>query len=35
VSSIEKGGCGCEEGAVQAIVAGADMAMICLASRCH
>jgi len=29
VSSIEKGGCGCEEGAVQAIVAGADMAMIC------
>jgi len=29
VSSVEKGGCGCEEGAVRAIAAGADMAMIC------
>jgi beta-N-acetylhexosaminidase len=29
VSSIEKGGCGCQEGAVQAIAAGADIAMIC------
>ncbi|KAJ3573004.1 hypothetical protein NP233_g2717 [Leucocoprinus birnbaumii] len=29
VSSVEKGGCGCEEGAVRALVAGADIAMIC------
>jgi beta-N-acetylhexosaminidase len=29
VSSVEKGGCGCEEGAVQAIAAGADVVMIC------
>ncbi|KAF5353479.1 hypothetical protein D9756_008106 [Leucocoprinus leucothites] len=29
VSSVEKGGCGCEEGAVRAIAAGADVAMIC------
>ncbi|KXN86676.1 Beta-hexosaminidase A [Leucoagaricus sp. SymC.cos] len=29
VSSVGKGGCGCEEGAVRALAAGADIAMIC------
>jgi len=29
VSSVEKGGCGIEEGAVRALAAGADIAMIC------
>lgn len=29
VSSFERGGCGCEEGAVRAIAAGADVVMIC------
>lgn len=29
ISAVEKGGCGTEEGAVRALVAGADIAMIC------
>ncbi|KAF9446537.1 glycoside hydrolase family 3 protein [Macrolepiota fuliginosa MF-IS2] len=29
ISAVEKGGCGIEEGAVRAIIAGADIAMIC------